>query len=362
MPARAGVPPTARRLSSRLVAWFGEHARDLPWRRTRDPYAIWISEIMLQQTQVKTVIPYWERWMRALPTVAALARAPWENVLKLWEGLGYYTRARNLQRAAELIRRQHRGEFPRELDAVLALPGIGRYTAGAICSIAFGQPAPILDGNVTRVLARLGAIRDDVRSARVQRRLWALAEDLVRTAPGRCSELNQALMELGATICTPRNPQCGECPIRSDCRARRVGRAESFPRRVARPATTARRAIAFVVERGGRVLLRQRPTGVVNAHLWEFPTIEDAAAHVTPETAAATLFRSDRGQVTPWKTWRHSITRYRITLEVHGMATDAPPRVPGGRWVSPAKLAELAMPAAHRKIAVKWWAGKARAT
>ena len=172
----------AGRIARKLLAWFSKNARDLPWRRTQDPYAIWVSEIMLQQTQVKTVLPYWERWMRALATVEALAEASPQQIHKLWEGLGYYTRVRNMQRAAQVVIKKYGGEFPREFDAVLALPGIGRYTAGAICSIAFNQPTPILDGNVIRVLTRLFGIKGDPREKKTNAKLWQIAEDLVKSA------------------------------------------------------------------------------------------------------------------------------------------------------------------------------------
>src|SRR2546425_303209 len=197
---RGSCAPRPGALAQLLLNWFKQNARDLPWRRTRDPYAIWISEIMLQQTQVKTVIPYWQRWMRRLPDVRALARARPDAVLKLWEGLGYYLRARNLHQAARTIVDQHGGRFPEQFDEVLALPGIGRYTAGAICSIAFNQPTPVLDGNVIRVLTRWFGITTNPREKSTNKKLWELAEQLVVNAaklPGKqnCSQLNQALME-----------------------------------------------------------------------------------------------------------------------------------------------------------------------
>ena len=222
-----------QKLAPLLLDWFAGNARDLPWRRTRDPYAIWVSEIMLQQTQVKTVIPFWERWLRELPTIEAAAKAPSAKIHKLWEGLGYYTRVRNLQKAALIILEQHNGTFPRSFDEVLALPGIGRYTAGAICSIAFNQPKPILDGNVIRVLTRIFGIAENPKEKKTNAQLWQLAEALVtraeaeslrrkkpsgRPIPGfnwqnnACSALNQSLMELGALICTPRSPQCFDLP------------------------------------------------------------------------------------------------------------------------------------------------------
>jgi len=217
----------------RLLKWYAAHARDLPWRRTRDPYLIAVAEIMLQQTQVKTVIPFWERWQRELPTVEAAAKAPSAKIHKLWEGLGYYTRVRNLQKAAQLIVGRHAGKFPENFADILALPGIGRYTAGAICSIAFNQPAPILDGNVIRVLTRIFGIAGNPKEKTTGKLLWQIAEELVCRAknakdakdknpspasrssrdPNSCSHLNQSLMELGALICTPRNSQCLICPV-----------------------------------------------------------------------------------------------------------------------------------------------------
>src|SRR5438105_1972274 len=215
------------RIVRELLRWFGEHARDLPWRRTRDPYAIWVSEIMLQQTQVKTVLPYWDRWMRALPTIETLAKARPRTIHKLWEGLGYYTRVRNMQKAARLICDAHGGKFPETFEEILALPGIGRYTAGAICSIGFNQPTPILDGNVVRVLSRVFGINGNSREKLTNKRLWRIAGELVQQAAElkgnlprfrvhatrRCSHFNQSLMELGALVCRPKEPQCLLCPI-----------------------------------------------------------------------------------------------------------------------------------------------------
>jgi A/G-specific adenine glycosylase len=238
------VSPHQRKIAfivERLLEWYPKNARDLPWRRTNDPYCVFVSEIMLQQTQVKTVVPYWERWMRELPTVASLARAKPERIHKLWEGLGYYTRVRNMQKAAQIIVGEHGGAFPSRFEEVLRLPGIGRYTAGAICSIAFGQPTPILDGNVLRVLTRLFGIGGNPRDKQVNRELWRLAEELVRAAgqvvigKGKagsrspCSLLNQGLMELGALVCTPRQPQCGVCPVAGCCTAWKEGRVERLP-------------------------------------------------------------------------------------------------------------------------------------
>jgi A/G-specific adenine glycosylase len=263
-----------KRLIRALLKWFGEAARDLPWRRTGDPYAIWVSEVMLQQTQVKTVLPFWERWMRALPNIEALAKARAQRIHKLWEGLGYYTRVRNMHKAAQVILESHGGKFPQEFEAVLALPGIGRYTAGAICSIAFNQPTPILDGNVIRVLSRVFGIEGDPRGKVTNAKLWALAGDLAREAASTVrrsrneaskrttnsvSHFNQSLMELGALICTPRRPQCGICPVAKGCVARRERRVDELPNLPPRAPATARRFVAFVTQNRGRSMPKKKP-------------------------------------------------------------------------------------------------------
>jgi len=409
---------------------------------------------MLQQTQVKTVIPFWNRWMRELPNIEAAAKASSGKIHKLWEGLGYYTRVRNLQKAARQIigqydasleTRTRRGnesqiekletphvvsyKFPENYDDVLALPGIGRYTAGAICSIAFNQPKPVLDGNVIRVLTRIFGISENPKEKKTNTRLWKLAEELVthakpqRTpslktfanfAPWReknaCSFLNQSLMELGALVCTPRNPQCRICPAKKLCIAFRESRVEKLPNPGRRETATARRFIAFVVEREGKFLVRQRPVGVVNAHLWEFPNVEVAAGilpavepGVPPDGKNARNFKPVKisrkfpgGKMPPstaggmpattalalaakilgfeirsakhFSTVKHSITRYRITLEVFrisfGETSSTSPHstisVSGthgtrpsetiGVWKTPARMRRLAFTAAHKKI------------
>jgi A/G-specific adenine glycosylase len=336
------------KLVAAMLSWFAANARDLPWRRTRDPYAIWVSEIMLQQTQVKTVIPYWERWLRELPNIAALAAAAPEKIHKLWEGLGYYTRVRNLQKAAQQIVADHAGKFPRDFDAVLALPGVGRYTAGAICSIAYNQPTPILDGNVIRILTRIFGIAGDPREKTTNAQLWKLAGELVVCAArldspssGCCSAFNQSMMELGALICTPRQPQCEICPVKKLCVARRENRVAELPNLAKRAAATERRYAAFIVERDGKFLVRQRPAGVVNAHLWEFPNEEIAAP-------ADSLHFSAPRNAKPFCTIRHSITRYRITLEAWPAKLAG--KAAAGVWLTPAQLDRLAFTSAHRKV------------
>jgi len=347
-----------------LVDWFDRNARDLPWRRTRDPYAIWVSEVMLQQTQVQTVIAYWNRWMERLPGVHALAAAPTDEVLKLWEGLGYYSRARNLQDAARRMVTELGGVFPSEVSALRALPGIGPYTAGAIASIAFDLPEPLLDGNVMRVLTRLFAIEGDPKSRIVNRHLWDLGGRLVRTAhrsdglgQARCSRLNQALMELGATVCTPgRNPDCAACPVSSGCRARRLGEPGRFPQLPPRVPPTPRYFATGILEHGGRFLLRLREEPGVNHGFWEFPSWETGA----DEAPGPVLSRHLGVQPGAWEALpdlRHAITRYRITQRVLLARLDQPPGgVTDGStgtwlWAGPAELEALPLTSAHRKLA-----------
>ncbi len=344
-----------------LRRWYLRHARDLPWRRTTDPYAIWISEIMLQQTQVKTVQPYWERWMELLPDVESLAQAAPERVLKLWEGLGYYKRARNLHLAAQIIMDRHDGAFPTSHSEILDLPGVGRYTAGAIGSIAFNQPVPVLDGNVMRVLTRVAGVRENPREKKINRTLWKWAEWLVIQA-GRelprlernCSNLNQALMELGATTCTPRQPQCPKCPWQKHCVAFRSGQTQVIPHLGSRSAPMRRRFVAFAVTHGSRVLLRQRPDGVVNAGLWEFPNLEVESDAEDSARLARRCLGFGVGTPEPLIQIRHSITKSRIVLEVYWCAIDrrSTRTVNASVWCDWDQVNRLPFPSAHRRIVV----------
>jgi A/G-specific adenine glycosylase len=355
-----------------LLDWFLLHARDLPWRSTRDPYAVWVSEIMLQQTQVKTVLPYWQRWMRALPNIQTLAEARSRRIHKLWEGLGYYSRVRNMQKAARAIVETHDGKFPEDFNAILALPGIGRYTAGAICSIAFNQPRPILDGNVIRVLARLFGLAGDPLESKTNSRLWGIAEQLVLASCSNslpdpagvdgtdpildCSagpaQLNQSLMELGALVCTPREPHCRLCPLTRFCAARKQGRVDQLPSLRPRPHATRQKFVAFVAQKKGQFLVRQRPAGVRNAHLWEFPNIELNSGDSDLKQVARRSLGLSSANLHPLCTIRHSITRYRITLEVfkvtglHGIRCS----LSGGRWLNRRQLFSLPFTSAHRRI------------
>ena len=342
-----------------MLAWFRQNARALPWRETRDPYAIWISEVMLQQTQVQTVIPYWQRWMEEMPDVQALARSKFDRILKLWEGLGYYSRARNLHQAARIIVEQHGGALPRSYREVLSLPGIGRYTAGAVCSIAFDQPTPILDGNAVRVLARLFGVRGNVRSKPINARLWKLAQQLVQgavTAGAResrpCSSFNQALMELGATVCKPKQPECDRCPVRQLCVARRTRRTGAIPNLGERPQSTRRRFVAFVPCAGQRHLVQQRPSGAVNAHLWEFPNLEVNGSEASLEELARRCLGCTPASIERLCTVHHTITRFRIRLDVYqARLAEAAAKGPGpNKWCTVNQMKKLAFPSAHRKI------------
>jgi A/G-specific adenine glycosylase len=265
-----------RAIASAVVAHYAGARRDLPWRRTRDPYAIWVSEIMLQQTRVATVIPYWERWMARFPTVTALAGAPLDDVLAAWAGLGYYSRARNLHAGARAIHERWGGALPRRAAELREVPGIGPYTAGAIASIAFGERAPLVDGNVARVLARVFVLADDIKSSAGQKALWRRAGELMQALPDGAApgELNQGLMELGASLCAPAAPRCLPCPLAKLCDACRTGRQDALPvaapRRREHELPILARTLVWI-EDGGRILLARRRAGGLFGGLWELP-------------------------------------------------------------------------------------------
>jgi A/G-specific adenine glycosylase len=257
------------RFTSRLLAWYRQQGRTLPWRDHPDPYAVWVSEIMLQQTRVETVIPYFKKWMRSFPTIKKLAQASEQDVLNAWEGLGYYSRARNLHNAAKIVLEKHNGEMPRNLDELRALPGIGRYTVGAIASMAFGMDEPTLDGNIRRVYARLFDVIEPADSATGEKILWGLAAKYL--PKGQARDYNQALMDLGATICIPRNPQCLICPLMQVCEARQAGTQEQRPVLKPKKAIPHYTSASGVIVNRGRVLLSQRPSKGLLGSMWEFP-------------------------------------------------------------------------------------------
>ena len=259
----------AHPLAAALLDWYAENARDLPWRRTRDPYAIWVSEIMLQQTRVETVIPYFDRWMRRFQSVEALARASQEEVLALWEGLGYYARARQMHRAAQEVVARHGGRLPSAIGELAHLPGIGRYTAAAIGAIAFGADALALDGTLRRVLSRLFDLDEDPRSPRGEHKLLYMASAAL--PHGQAAAFNQALMDRGAAVCPPRSPSCGRCPVAWGCLALARGHVEERPLRRGQREAPHREVTAAVIRRRGKVLIDRRPEGKLLGGLWEFP-------------------------------------------------------------------------------------------
>ena len=348
------TPARARRIRERLLAWYDANRRDLPWRHTRDPYSIWISETMLQQTRVETVIPYYERFLARFPDVETLADADQEDVYGHWAGLGYYSRARNLHAAAKRVVADFDGSLPGTAEALRSLPGVGRYTAGALASIAFDQPEAIVDGNVKRVLARRLGIRDDVADKRVEARLWAEAARLARGR--RPGDLNQALMELGATVCTPRSPDCPTCPLQRGCDARRAGDAEALPRKRAKGRVRSVRAVAVWLERQGHVLAVKREAGTLLGGLWELPG-GDLDRGEKPADGAGRLLEAGLGlhieSVRSAGRVQHEFTHRRLTL--HLLRAEA---VPGRvrrhgfsqhRWLSPGGLHKLPSATLTRK-------------
>jgi len=348
-----------RAFRRRLTAWFDRCARPLPWRRDRDPYRVWVSEIMLQQTQVGTVENYYERFLNKFPTVETLAAADERDVLRLWEGLGYYRRARQLCEAARRIVAELGGAFPRDSTAVRRLPGVGRYTAGAILSIAFDAREPILEANTLRLWCRLAGYRGDPQSSEGQRLLWALAEAVLPPRRGS-SRVNQALMELGSQVCTPRSPRCEACPAAVLCRANRLGQQREIPRRAARPATESVREAAVVIRRRDRVLLVRGSEGRRYAGLWEFPRFPIQAvrpADLRRELAEHVL-RLTGLEIAPGRriqTIRHGVTRFRIALECFEAEHLGRKRKRGSaletRWLRPAELDGYPLSSPGRKLA-----------
>ncbi len=306
-------------LSDRLLAWYDRHGRkDLPWKRAGDPYHIWASEIMLQQTQVTTVIPYFQRFVARFPDIATLARADMNEVLHLWTGLGYYARARNLHRAAAILMQEHGAEFPRDYDSVRRLPGIGRSTAGAILALAFDQRHAILDGNVKRVLARHNAIGEPLNKRDTENRLWRLAEKF--TPHVRVADYTQAMMDLGATVCRRANPDCAQCPLNGSCQARRLGSPEDYPVTVQRKRLPVKSVKMLMIRNNhGQVLLQQRPPAGIWGGLWGFPECT--------EKDVQRWCRKELGlEISPELTWpvlRHTFSHFRLDI------TPIPARVAG---------------------------------
>ena len=347
-------------LARRLLAWFARSARDIAWRRERTPYRVWVAEVMLQQTQVETVVPYYGRFLARFPTVQALAQSPLEEVLKIWEGLGYYARARNLHAAARQVVTQQNGQLPDTFEELLALPGVGRYIAGAVASIAFGRDVVAVDGNARRVLSRVFGIREDVTRAAVQRRLEALATDLLPL--GQAGVFNEALMELGAIVCLPQTPRCDRCPLRDLCWAYAHGQPEALP--VRRPRKRVPHydvAAAVTIGADGRVLVAQRRADDMLGGLWEFPGGKREPGETLPECLIREM-REELGvevEVTegdsPLIVIKHAYTHFRITLHAFRcQLVSGEPRCldcAAFRWVDVAELDALPMSVVDRKVA-----------
>ncbi|HSF80351.1 MAG TPA: A/G-specific adenine glycosylase [Anaerolineales bacterium] len=350
---------TNSKLADHVLDWYAQNARSLPWRGLKDPYAIWVSEIMLQQTRVETVADYFMRWMKCFPTVESLAQAPLVDVLKEWEGLGYYSRARNLHRAARIVVQEYGGQLPADILALRKLPGIGRYTAGAITSIAFGMDYPALDGNIRRVFARIFNLTEDLRSTSGEKKLWELAEQ--HLPPGKAGDYNQALMDLGAIICVSRSPRCQACPLKSFCQAYALGVQEERPVPRAKADIPHYVVTAAVIRQNGTVLIAQRPAEGLLGGMWEFPGGKVQAG----EDLASCLQREIREELgvtvavgRDFGVYQHAYTHFRVTLHaflctlVDGQRPQ-PLQAQEVQWVQPDKLADYPMGKIDRQIAGK---------
>ncbi len=353
------IPPKRRHLiQTSLVDWFTRNQRDLPWRKLYDPYQVWISEIMLQQTQVKTALPYYDRWMKALPDIESVANASEDKILKLWEGLGYYSRARNLQKAAKMIMERHGGLFPNKFEDILELPGIGRYSAGAIASIGFNQNFPVVDGNVIRVLARLFAFEDNTRLPKNVERFWKWAEELI--PEGQARFFNQGMMELGALICSPKSPKCESCPWQSLCVAKKKDLELHLPNRGESQKLISIRVTCAVIRHKGKIFIQKRPNHGLMGGLWEFPggkaesgESELKAIHrEIGEELGVTL-----KNVKKIDRIKHGYTKFDVDLHCFSAelasGTLKLTAATEGKWVSPKALGKFAFPAADRKLIKK---------
>ncbi len=339
------------RLSSRLLAWYNKNKRPLPWRDHADVYAVWVSEIMLQQTRVETVIPYFENWMRLFPTAHALAKASEQDVLNAWEGLGYYSRARNLHKAAKIVVKDYGGNLPAELTDLIKLPGIGRYTAGAIASIAFGRDEPALDGNLKRVYARLFNMEEPIVSSKGEKLLWDIARQ--NLPKGKAGDFNQALMDLGAMICIPKNPRCLICPLTELCEAREMGTQELRP--VMKPKKVVPHYIhaAGVIVKRGKVLLAQRPSSGLLAGMWEFPNGRvggDPAGELVKALESGYSLKVRRKEALG--VLQHAYTHFKVIVHVFCCEFSSAVNKKNLKWVSLKELDDYPMGKVDRQIAI----------
>ena len=339
-----------QRIAPRLLNWYRQHGRSLPWRGHPDSYAIWVSEIMLQQTRVEAVIPYFEKWMNLFPTIQALAEASEQEVLNAWEGLGYYSRARNLHNAAKIVHEQFHSELPRDLDALRNLPGIGRYTVGAIASIAFGMDEPTLDGNLRRVFARLFDVSEPADSPAGEKTLWDLARE--HLPKGHAGDYNQALMDLGATICLPKNPRCLLCPLMEICQARSNGTQEQRPVLKPRKETPQYIHAAGVIVKDDKVLLAKRPSKGLLGGMWEFPNgrvNREPAEELESALEAGYRLKVQKGEALG--VVQHAYTHFRVTVHAYRCELVSMSNEDGLKWVSCSALDDYPMGKVDRQIA-----------
>jgi A/G-specific adenine glycosylase len=357
MPTIEARPDTLAAIQSNLLAWFDRHRRELPWRASRDPYRVWIAEVMLQQTRIAYVITYYEKFLARFPDFAALAAAPQRDVLKLWSGLGYYSRARNLHAAAKAVVATHGGEFPRDLADALALPGIGPYTAAAVLSIAYDVPLAVLDGNVARVLARITAREGELRAPANWSALTKASQDFL--VAERAGDWNQALMELGEVVCTPKSPACLVCPVVHECRAYALGLTTAIPApRTKRATEEVHIAAAVLLDPQNRTLLTKDPGAhddVLFSRMWQFPATAATSARTAKRELAAhlraTLKLTGALKLTPLKPVKHGVTFRDITLEPYLLHTNAIPVLPRTRVLPLKRFASVPVSNATRKVA-----------
>ncbi|MCL7489110.1 MAG: A/G-specific adenine glycosylase [Desulfobulbaceae bacterium] len=339
-----------------LLDWFGANQRDLPWRRTYDPYHIWVSEVMLQQTQMERGVEYFNRWMERFPDIRSLADASEQEVLKAWEGLGYYSRARNIRAAADVLLAEYGGVVPEDYAALLALPGIGPYTAAAVMSIAFNQPYPVIDANVERLFARIDNVARPMKEKAVYQNLEKILATMLRTAPPR--DFNQALMELGALVCRPRNPLCGECPLGTQCRALAAGTVMQRPVLPPRKETIDIVMACAILKHNGKFFIQQRRSDDVWGGLWEFPGGRLKNGESAAQAAARELYEETELRAVnldPFRTVTHHYTRYRVTLHAFfcNISKVPEPRLHAAtafRWVALDELDRYPFPSGHRQL------------
>jgi A/G-specific adenine glycosylase len=352
---RQVMPINNQDIRRKLLTWYDKTKRNLPWRKTKDPYKIWVSEIMLQQTQVKTVIPYYERWIKTLPSIEKLAKTPEQKILKLWEGLGYYSRAKNLKKSAKIISNEMNGELPKTVKDLQSLPGIGRYTAGAISSIAFGLKAPVLDGNVKRVISRLFCMNENGATSASESRLWEKATDLLSVS--RPGDFNQALMELGAIVCIPKSPVCQKCPVQIICKAFLTNRVNEFPPSKRKTPTKNIEVSTGIIIKNKKVYIQQRSKDGLMGGLWEFPggkrekneSIEECLKREIKEELGVSVITLKKIM-----TIKHTYTQFRVTLNVFNCGLQKKQIRPNGckqwKWVSFSNLKKYPFPSANVKI------------